>query len=158
MTSTGYPVSVLTSAPRTIAAVHAHLPIDLVPQKCIQYLDQVYAAARTGALQLDGQNVFVYFDAPEMPGDVHCAFGAGITSPFVIVGNVQPTSLPIGEAATATHWGDYGGLRGAHHAVIAWCKANGRRRAGPRWEVYGHWSDDITKVRTDVFHLLEPVG
>jgi len=26
--------------------------------------------------------------------------------------------------------------------------------AGPRWEVYGHWSDNPATRRTDIFYLL----
>jgi hypothetical protein len=44
----------------------------------------------------------------------------------------------------------------AHAAVIAWCRANGRALTGTRWEIYGHWSDDPARVRTDVFYLLKP--
>lgn len=35
---------------------------------------------------------------------------------------------------------------------------SGRRRTGTRWEVYGHWVEDETQVRTDVFYLLEPAA
>jgi hypothetical protein len=45
---------------------------------------------------------------------------------------------------------------GAHDAIVAWCRLHGRRLAGPRWEVYGHWTDDEAKLRADVYYLLEP--
>lgn len=150
-----YAVSVQTAAQRTIAAVHARLPIGAVPNMFRRYLDQVYAAARAGVMQLDGQNVFVYRDAPDQPAEADVAFGVGVTTPFVTVGNVEPTSLPVGEVATTTHWGRYAALGAAHHAVIDWCRMHGRRRAGPRWEVYGHWTEDESRLRTDVFYLLE---
>jgi effector-binding domain-containing protein len=150
-----YAVSLQMAAPRTIAAVHARLPISGVPKMFRRYLDQVYAAARTGIIQLDGQNVFVYRDAADQPAEADVAFGVGVTAPFVAVGNVEPTALPVGEVATTTHWGSYAGLGAAHHAVIDWCRMYGRRRAGPRWEVYGHWTQDETRLRTDVFYLLE---
>ena len=156
--SNDYVVSSQVAAQRTIAAVHARLPITAVPKTFRRYLDQVYAAARTGVIQLDGQNVFVYRDAPDRPAEADVAFGVGATIPFAAVGNVEPTSLPVGEVATTTHWGSYAGLGAAHHAVIEWCRKNGRRRAGPRWEVYGHWTDDETRLRTDVFYLLEPAA
>jgi hypothetical protein len=38
--------------------------------------------------------------------------------------------------------------------VIDWCKANGRRRTGRRWEIYGHWVPDVSQVRTGIFHEL----
>ena len=151
-----YAVSVQQAAPRTVAAVHARLRIADVPGTFRRYLDQVYAAARTGAVQLDGQNVFLYRSVPDNPSEADVAFGVGVKTPFVAVGNVVPTSLPIGEVATTTHWGNYAGLGAAHHAVNDWCVEHGRRPAGARWEVYGHWTDDVTQLRTDVFYLLEP--
>ena len=157
MTSAGqYPVSLQVAPRRTIAAVHARLPLSAVPRTFAHYLDQVYAAARSGQVALDGQNVFVYRDVPDRPSEVEVAFGVGIAAPFVEAGAVRPTVLPAGEVATTTHWGSYGRIGDAHHAVVEWCRANGRGLAGPRWEVYGHWTDDESRLRTDVFHLLEP--
>ena len=153
-----YTVSLQTAASRTIAAVHARLPISAVPNTFRRYLDQVYAAARAGAVHLDGQNVFVYRDTPDRPTETDVAFGVGVTAPFVAVGAVAPTLLPIGEVATTTHRGSYAELDAAHDAVIAWCRQRGRRRAGPRWEVYGHWTEDEAQLQTDVFYLLEPVA
>jgi effector-binding domain-containing protein len=154
--SNEYTVSLQVAGPRTIAAVHARLPIGAVASTFRRYLEQVYAAARTGAVRLDGQNVFVYRDTPERPTEADVAFGVGVTAPFVAVGAVQPTSLPVGEVAATTHWGSYGALGAAHAAVIEWCRSHHRHRTGPRWEVYGHWTEDEARLRTDVFYLLEP--
>ncbi|MEO7966662.1 MAG: GyrI-like domain-containing protein [Gemmatimonadaceae bacterium] len=153
-----HPVSVRLAVPRVIAAVHARMPINDVPATFGRYLDQVYAAGRAGAVQLDGQNVFVCHDVANRPMDAEVAFGVGVTAPFVAVGAVELTPLPVGEVATTTHVGSYAGIRAAHHAVIEWCRANGRRRTGTRWEVYGHWTEDEARLRTDVFHLLEPAA
>ena len=152
-----YTVSLRTAARRTIAAVHARLPVSAVPTTFRRYLDQVYAAGKAGAVQLDGQNVFVYRDTRDRPSEADVAFGVGVMAPFVAVGAVEPTSLPVGEAAATTHWGSYAHLSAAHDAVAAWCRENGRRRSGTCWEVYGHWTDDEARLRTDVFHLLEPI-
>ena len=150
-----YIVSQQTASPRTIAAVHARVPVGMVSGRFRLYLDQVYAAARTGAIKLDGQNVFLYHHVPGHPSELDVAFGVGVTAPFVAVGAVVPTPLPVGEVATTTHWGNYAGLSGAHDAIDEWCRQHGRRRAGASWEVYGHWTDDETKLRVDVFYLLE---
>jgi effector-binding domain-containing protein len=152
-----FPVSSQVASPRTIAAVHARVTLAAVPSTFRQYLDQVYAAARAGAVHLDGQNVFVYRNVPDQPTQADVQFGVGVTKPFTAVGAVQPTPLPVGEVATATHWGNYGGIGLAHQAVIEWCRKHGRRYTGTRWEVYGHWTDDEAKLRTDVFWLLEPI-
>ena len=154
--SNEYSVSLQIAAPRTIAAVHARLSVSAVPNTFRRYLDQVYAAARNGSVQLDGQNVFIYRQLTDRPTEADVAFGVGVTAPFTAVGAVQPTPLPVGEVATTTHWGSYAKLGAAHDAVKAWCRARGLRLADTRWEVYGHWTDDEAQLRTDVFYLLEP--
>lgn len=153
-----YAVSLRIAEPRTIAAVHARLPASAVASTFRRYLDQVYAAGRTGALHLDGQNVFLYRPVAERSTEFDVAFGVGVKASFVPVGAVEPTALPVGEVATTTHWGAYAALGEAHAAIVEWCRLHGRRRAGPAWEVYGHWTEDESRLRTDVFHLLQPVG
>ena len=154
--STG-PVSVQTATPRGMAAVRTRLPATLVAASFRTYLDQVYATGRKTQLPLDGQNIFVYRDT-EVPNEVDVEFGVGVTSQFAPNGSIVYSELPVGEVATATHWGDYARLGETHKAVIDWCKANNRKRTGVRWEIYGHWYDDPAKIRTDVYWLLEPTG
>jgi effector-binding domain-containing protein len=149
-----YAVSLSHAAPRTIAAVHARLPTRDVPRAFSRYLDQVYAAARTGSVQLDGQNVFLYRDVQDQPGQSDVAFGVGVKAPFEPIANVQPTIVPGGTVATTTHRGSYAQLGAAHGAVIEWCRTHGHGVAGSRWEVYGHWVEDEAELRTDVHYLL----
>ena len=139
-------------SPRLLAGVRAVVPAGKVPELFRTYLDQVYAAGRGGAIQLDGQNVFVYH--PRADGDLTVDFCVGVKATFSSIGAVVPVETPSGVAATTTHWGSYAGLRSAHDALQAWCRTNDRATAGPSWEVYGHWSDDPAKVRTDIYYLL----
>ena len=141
------------SAPRTIAAVHARVHPSQIPRVFGQYLDQVYA--QRNALKLDGQNVFIYRKATDNSDELDVAFGVGAAGPFEPIGAVQPTEVPRGDVATTVHRGPYARLGAAHDAVIAWCRANGHRLAGPRWEVYGHWTEDEAQLRTDVYYLLQ---
>ena len=120
-----------------------------------RYLDQVYALAKAGAIHLDGKNVFLYRWVAERPDELDVDFGVGVIEPFTAVNGVQPTLLPAGEVATTTHWGSYANLRLAHNAVSEWCRANGRRQTGISWEVYGHWTNIESQLRTDIFYLLE---
>lgn len=152
MTASDYRVSIEGVRPRPIAAVRARMAIECVPATFAQHLNQVYAAARSGHVTLDGQNIFVYRAAPN--GEVDIDFGVGAAGPFSQVGAVSYTETPGGRAATTTHWGEYGGLGGAHAAVARWCREHGHVLAGPRWEVYGHWNDDPAQRRTDVYYLL----
>lgn len=149
-----YRVRLESATPRAIAAVTARLPTADVPTRFRTYLDQVYAAARGGAISLDGQNVFLSRGQRGADGLTEVEFGVGVTAPFAPVGRVRDVPLPVGAVAAATHWGDDAKLGASHAAIVAWCHAQGHALAGTRWEVYGHWSDDPAARRTDVYYLL----
>jgi hypothetical protein len=153
MSSASYEVHEVVVAARPVAGVRAQVPLGRVGQEFGRHLDQVYAAARGGAIHLDGQNIFIYraLTADQLTVD----FCVGVTAPFTAVGAVVPIETPHGVAAMTTHHGDYGRLGEANAAILAWCRANDRRRAGPSWEVYGHWTDDPAQLRTDVYFLLQ---
>lgn len=137
---------------RPVAGVRAQVPRGQVGQLFGKYLDQVYAAARSGAVTLDGQNVFIYRGATG--GLLTVDFCVGVAAPFEAVGLVQPLQTPAGPVAMTTHVGDYARLGDANAAILAWCAANGRTPAGPSWEVYGHWNPDPAELRTEVYYLL----
>lgn len=156
MSHTPYEVREVSVAARPVAGVRAQVPRGRVAQEFGRHLDHVYAAARTGALKLDGQNIFIYraASADELTVD----FCVGTTASFDPVGAVLPLETPSGMAAMVTHHGEYGRLSEAHAAVLAWCHANNRRRAAPFREVCGHWHADPAKLRTEVYYLLQPIG
>ena len=149
-----YGVVEVAIAPRPVAGVRAQVARGRVAQEFKRYLDQVYAAARAGAVALDGQNIFIYRSATA--DQLTVDFCVGVTAPFAAVGAVVPLETPSGTAAMTSHYGDYGALGDANAAILAWCRAQGRERAGPSWEVYGHWHDDPAQRRTDVYYLLQP--
>ena len=151
--STAYVVREVIAAARPVAGVRAQVARGGVAREFSRHLDQVYAAGRARAVELDGQNIFIYraCTADQLTVD----FCVGIKAPFAAVGAVVPLETPHGAAAMTTHQGDYGRIGEANAAIIEWCRANGRRRAGPSWEVYGHWSEDPAKLRTEIYYLLE---
>ena len=149
-----YDVVELAVTPRPVAGVRAHVTRGHIAREFGRHLDQVYAAARAGSVQLDGQNIFVY---RECIGDqLTVDFCVGVTAPFTAVGAVAPLSTPGGRAAMTIHQGDYAGLGAANAAIAAWCRAHARALAGPSWEVYGHWHSDPAQLRTEVYYLLRP--
>jgi effector-binding domain-containing protein len=148
-----YSVSVQHVAPRRLAVVRERMPLREVPSRFRPLLDQVYAMAKSGAIALDGQNVFVYHAGPNNIADVE--FGVGVSNAFAPNGRVEYSEVPGGDVATTTHWGDYGALGAAHEAVVAWCRSERLALAGVSWEVYGHWTDDPSKRRTDIYQLLK---
>ncbi len=153
MSSAVYEVREVRVAPRPVAAVRAQVARGRVSKEFGRHLDLVYAAARAGAVHLDGQNVFVYRAATADALTVD--FCVGVTHPFAGAGEVQSFQTPDGAAAMTTHVGDYGRLSEAHAAILGWCRAHGRMAAGPFWEVYGHWHEDPAQLRTEVYYLLQ---
>ena len=151
-----YEVREMLVAARPVAGVRAQVPRGRVAQEFGRYLDQVYAAARAGAVSLDGQNIFVYRSATAEQLTVD--FCVGVTAPFAPTGAVVPLETPSGVAAMTTHHGAYGGLGAANAAILAWCRAHDRVWAGLSWEVYGHWHADPAQLRTEVYYLLRAPG
>jgi effector-binding domain-containing protein len=148
-----YDVVEVVVAARPVAGVRAQVARGQVAQEFGRHLDQVYAAARAGAVALDGQNIFIYRSATA--DQLTVDFCVGVTAPFEAMGAVVPLETPSGVAAMTTHHGDYGALGDANAAILAWCRAQSRVRAGPSWEVYGHWQEDPAQLRTDVYYLLQ---
>lgn len=64
--------------------------------------------------------------------------------------DVKPAHVPGGRVITAPHWGDYGRMRQTYDALHAEVAARGLRRIWMSLEVYGDWSDDPAKLRTDL--------
>ena len=151
-----YEVRKTIVAARPVAAVRVQVQRGRVAQEFGRHLDQVYAAARAGAVALDGQNIFIYRAATD--DHLTVDFCVGVTAPFAPVGVVVPLETPCGIAAMTTHHGDYGELGRANAAILAWCRAHNRALAGPSWEVYGHWHADPAQLRTDVYYLLQATG
>ena len=125
----------------------------VVPEACGLVWKAVKAAGVTDA----GRHVSVYRAAPEGLLDVE--IGVEVGSAFPGWGEVVASELPAGEAATVTHLGPYQKLGEANQAINDWCGAQGRVKAGPSWEIYGHWVEewnhDPSKIRTDVYYLLK---
>src|SRR6266550_3221798 len=90
------------------------------------------------------------------------------TRTAVVRSRVRPEELPrfvpaaCGEVWSfirAANFGPYAGLSEAHAAIRAWCAERGHGCSVVSWEIYGHWEEswntDPSKIRTDVFYLLD---
>jgi effector-binding domain-containing protein len=145
-----YQVEVKQVEPQPIAVVRRrarqHELSKVVPQAC----GEVWDFIRASNIPSPGLHVAVYLD-----GEMNLEVGALVSAPFVGDGNVVCSATPGGRVATTAHFGPYSRLGDAHQAVHDWCAAQGYRLAGPSWELYGHWTDDESQLRTDVFWLLD---
>ena len=80
-------------------------------------------------------------------------FGVQVTRPIERSGEAYSTATPAGKVATL-HIGPYEKLSETPDAIPAWAKANQATFDGKSWEVYGDWTDDMTKLETRIEYLL----
>lgn len=117
----------------------------VVPDAC----GTVWTFIRRSQVASPGRNVAVYLN-----DRIDLEVGVEVSADAAADGEVRRSATPDGVAATTTHLGPYSQLHKAHDAIRQWCGANQHRFVGPSWEVYGHWTDDAEKLRTDVFYLV----
>jgi effector-binding domain-containing protein len=146
-------VEVRRMTARPTAVVRATTTWPEFPRVWKGLLDQVWACLRAAGVTRGCPNVMLYLD--DVP---HVEVGVLLTTPVPVTGAVVASELPGGDVATAVHRGEYAGLGRAHDAIHAWCAANGREPAGPRWEIYGPHRDDPAELSTEVCYLLSPAA
>jgi effector-binding domain-containing protein len=150
-----YQVQLVQAAPQLTAVVRCRARVQdlskVVPQLC----GEVWQFAKTAGLPRPGRHVALYLQDQE---ERDIEVGAEVWATFTGDGRVVCSSLPTGAVARVEHFGPYSRLGDAHAAVRQWCAAQGHALAGPFWEIYGHWTDDPTQLRTDVCYLLPPAN
>jgi len=140
---------------QTLAAVRRHVLSRDIGRTWKPALDLVWEFLRRHeGLRVGGHNCFLYHHAahPEEPMDID--FGVQVIGSFPDEGEVVCTQTPAGEVAMTKHVGGYDKLAGAHDAIRRWRETTGRAFGGCSWEIYGDWTDDATKLETQVVYLL----
>lgn len=148
-----HPINLMNVEAVPTAVIRGHVkPMELaqfVPAAC----GEVWSFVRSSGLPRPGRHIALYLES----GLVEV--GAEVTEPFTGNARVNCSQLPPGCVATLAHFGPYGRLAEAHSEIRRWCAAHDQRLSNVCWEIYGHWeegwNDDPSKIRTDVFHLLE---
>lgn len=135
-----YMVEMREVGPQRIAAVSGKATHATLPARIRALFDQFYA----GFKGKGGLNVVYYPACGPGEFDIQCG----------VLLDHGDSALPAGTVATTAYWGPYDRMKPAHEAIHRWAREHGRKLAGPSWEVYGHWSDDPAKLRTDIFYLL----
>jgi effector-binding domain-containing protein len=144
-----YRVEVKTVEAYPIAVVRRRASIRelarVVPEAC----GEVWKFVRIAQMASAGRNIAVYLD-----DEINLEVGVEVPVSFIGDGNVICSATPAGTVATTAHWGPYDRLGDAHAAIRKWFSEHQREAAGPNWEIYGHWNDDPSQLRTDVFYLV----
>jgi effector-binding domain-containing protein len=141
-------------APRQLAAVSGTTTRQQLSRDIIALLDQVWPVLRAQSAAT-GHNVVIYDGGTGQ--DLRIQAGVEVTGGFTESGTVRRHTTPDGEAAAVTHVGPYSEMGRGYAALEQWLGANGRRAAGPSWEVYGDWAEDPAELRTDIYVLLAPL-
>jgi hypothetical protein len=117
-------VTLTTVEPTPTAIVAATTTWTEFPSLWRPMLDKVWAFLRADPQggRKDGHDVMLCVD--DVP---HVEVGVQVSGSFVPVGDVKPSHLPGGAAATATHLGPLGKIGETHDAMVAWFASNGHR-------------------------------
>jgi effector-binding domain-containing protein len=137
-----YTVEIRQVSAQPIAVVRGLTTAANLPKRIRALFDEFYAGFAGKA----GLNI-VFYPTFDVAGEFEIQCGVQVESG----GN---SSTPAGTIATTVYLGPYDQMSPAHNAIHQWVRENGRKLAGPSWEVYGHWSDDPAKLRTEIFYLL----
>jgi effector-binding domain-containing protein len=147
-----YEVELRNVTATPLLVVRRQTPLQELTKVLPEAYGVVWDFVRRAQVRSTGRNVAVYLndriDRMEVEAGVEVGPEVVAEEPLFL------SATPAGRAAMTTHVGPYSGLIAAHQAVRRWCREHHHVRAGPNWEVYGHWNDDSEKLRTDVFYLL----
>ena len=150
-----YQVVNRTVRSQPLAAARCRVRIGEVGSAWKPALDLVWAFLRRNeGLRTDGHNCFLYRHPAPGEATMVVHFGVQVVRHFQDEGEVVCTETPAGEVVMTTHVGSYGKLAAAHQAIKQWCATNGRAIGAYSWEIYGDWTDDETKLETQVVYLL----
>lgn len=150
-----YEIVTTSVSAQLLAAVRRRVLIKDIGRTWKPALDLVWEfLRRQEGLRTDGHNCFLYHHPANRNDPMDIDFGVQVVRSFEGEGEVICTETPAGEVAMTTHVGSYAGLGAAHDAVHSWRVANGRQFGGYSWEIYGDWTDDESKLETQVVYLL----
>lgn len=148
-----YDFRVVQTPERQLMAIHGQARSGELPQNIIGNLDKVWTYLRANGADTD-HNVVVYRACDRATGVTTIDVGVQVESALPGNGEVVPVTTPGGLVVTTVHIGPYDKLGDASSALHDFCKTHDHPIAGPTWEEYGHWNDDSSNLRTDVFVLV----
>jgi len=136
--------------PQSGAGIEVTCPRPQLVPTIRQTFDRIY---KPGALAPGhGHNFILYHGGT--PSEITMTVGVLDRAPGGGDADVKAAHAPGGRVITATHWGDYGQMKTTYDALYAEVKARGLKLTPLSLEIYGDWSDDPAKVRTDLYLYL----
>ncbi|HXQ10609.1 MAG TPA: GyrI-like domain-containing protein [Caulobacteraceae bacterium] len=144
-------VRIVEVASTPFAAVRAHTDRAGLGKAIVASLDPVYTLLRAREVAGLGHNVVVYPSFTETA--IEILAGVQTPSPIAPEGAVVAAETPAGRAATAAYFGPYDQMHSTHAAIQRHLAAQGLR-SDVSWEVYGDWSDDPAKLRTEIYYRI----
>ncbi|MEQ1780663.1 MAG: hypothetical protein ABMA14_04835 [Hyphomonadaceae bacterium] len=141
---------IIDLAPMTGAGIEVYAKWPDVAPTIRATFDRLY---KPGALVSGhGHNFILYSNETKEGGTL--LIGVLDRTPGGADPDVKVAHIPGGRVITAAHMGDYAKMRGTYDVLHAEVKAKALRRIWMSLEVYGDWSDDPAKVRTDLYLYL----
>jgi effector-binding domain-containing protein len=147
-----YEVDTVEVAPVPYAHIKRRGRLNQIGEFAMAVLDTVWATVREAGL-VTNHNVFTYRavggDQFDMEFGVQVAEGSELPP-----GDVSIGITPSGRALHTLHVGTYDKLGEAFDAVYAYAAHESIDVGTPGWEVYGDWTDDASRLETDVYVML----
>lgn len=151
---------ILRAEPRPLAAVRTRAFAGNIGPQIGAGLGKIWPMLRARDYGPLGHSVVVYHHGEggsfQTPDGIPVDIGVEVGKPFADHDGVVACSTPAGEVATMTHVGPYQDLGVSYDILARFVTAQGRKRSGVLWEVYGDHGPDPAKLETDIFYLLEP--
>lgn len=133
------------------AAIRMTRPVAQIGAAMAEAFPKIYHAVVAAGVEPTGMPLARYFDFDEAATTFECAIP--VPGPFTPANEVQPSTVGGGEAAFTVHVGPYDTIGQTWEALVAWVAAEGRRPAGPTWEIYVDDPQETpeTELRTELY-------
>ena len=143
---------IVTVSSVLLALTEEEVPRSEIPARIRKMYDVVYGWLRDAPVRQAGHNYALYDQCT--PRSLRVRVGFPVSAQFADTNLVKCVQLAPGRAAHAVHVGPYADLHRTYAALHAWCSGRELTLTGESWEVYGDWTDDSSKLETELFQRI----
>jgi effector-binding domain-containing protein len=147
------PCDIVSVSPVLLALTQEEVPRTQIPARIRAMYDIVYAWLREAPVRQAGHNYALYDRCS--PQSLRVQVGFPVSARFADTELVKCVELAPGRAARAVHVGPYAEMHRTYAALGAWCSRRALPVAGQSWEVYGDWTEDSSRLETEIFQRLD---